>query len=81
MIHDLYQNWQADDADARQARVTQIRRTFEMIPLIASMKAVIGWKRHDPQWAEVRPPLVKAPRDKFEQLCARLDEIGFRMTV
>ncbi|GHU32653.1 dihydrodipicolinate synthase family protein [Betaproteobacteria bacterium] len=79
MIYELYQNWQAADADARQARVTEIRRTFEMIPLIASMKAVIGWKRHDPQWAEVRPPLVKAPEDKFEQLRTRLDEIDFQM--
>ncbi|MDR2452523.1 MAG: dihydrodipicolinate synthase family protein [Candidatus Accumulibacter sp.] len=79
MIHDLYANWRASDADARQARVTQIRRTFEMIPLIASMKAVIGWKRKDPQWAELRPPLDRAPKDKLEQLCARLDEIGFRM--
>ncbi len=79
MIADLYLHWQSADADARQARVTEIRRTFEMIPLIASMKSVIGWKRKDPQWAEVRPPLVKAPRDKFEQLCARLDEIGYQM--
>ncbi|MDR2788876.1 MAG: dihydrodipicolinate synthase family protein [Candidatus Accumulibacter sp.] len=79
MIHDLYQNWQAPDADARQARVTGIRRTFETIPLIASMKAVIGWKRNHPQWAKVRPPLLEAPQDKFEQLRARLDEIGFRM--
>ncbi|MDR1935414.1 MAG: dihydrodipicolinate synthase family protein [Candidatus Accumulibacter sp.] len=81
MIDALYQNWQAPDADARQARVTGIRRTFETIPLIASMKAVIGWKRHHPQWAKVRPPLLKAPRDKFEQLCAKLDEIGFEMNL
>jgi 4-hydroxy-tetrahydrodipicolinate synthase len=79
MIHDLYRNWQASDADARQARVTEIRRTFEMIPLIASMKAVIGWKRKDPQWATVRPPLVAAPQEKFAQLCAKLDEIGYVM--
>ena len=81
MIHDLYLNWQAPDADARQARLTEIRRTFEMIPLIASMKAVIGWKRKHPQWAEVRPPLTPAPRDEFRRLCAKLDEIGFEMNL
>ena len=79
MIHDLYLNWQASDADARQARVTEIRRAFEMIPLIASMKSVIGWKRNDPQWAAVRPPLVSAPKDKFEELRAKLNEIGYEM--
>ncbi len=79
MIHDLYLNWQAADADAKQARVTEIRRAFEMIPLIASMKAVIGWKRNDLQWATVRPPLVGAPKDKFAQLRAKLDEIGYVM--
>ena len=79
MIHDLYVHWQDADADERQARTTKVRRTFEMIPLIASMKAVIGKKRNDPQWAEVRPPLVKAPKDKLEQLCTELDKIGFQM--
>lgn len=79
MIHDLFVNWQAADADARQERITQIRRTFEMIPLIASMKAVIAWKRDDPQWAEVRPPLMSAPRDKFVELRDKLSAIGYQM--
>ena len=79
MIHDLFVNWQASDADARQERITQIRKAFEMIPLIASMKAVIAWKRNDPQWAEVRPPLMSAPKDKFAELRDKLNAIGYQM--
>jgi 4-hydroxy-tetrahydrodipicolinate synthase len=79
MIHELFVNWQESDADARQERITQIRRAFETIPLISSMKAVIAWKRDDPQWAEVRPPLVSAPKDKFAELRDKLNTIGYQM--
>ena len=79
MIHDLFVNWQQKDADEKQAKITAIRRAFELIPLIPSMKSVIAWKRNDPQWAEVRPPLMSAPKDKAEQLRSTLDEMGFEM--
>jgi len=79
MIHDLYVNWRASDAEARQEKITQIRRVFEMIPLIASMKAVIAWKRDDPQWAEVRPPLMSAAKDKVAELRDKLNAIGYQM--
>ena len=79
MIHDLFLNWQQGDADDRQAKITEVRRAFELIPLIASMKAVIAWKRNDPQWAEVRPPLMTAAQDKFDQLRDKLDQLGFQM--
>ena len=79
MIHDLFTNWKMDDADQRQEKVTAVRRAFELIPLIPSMKAVIAWKRNDPQWAEVRPPLMSAAKDKVEQLRAKLDELGYEM--
>lgn len=81
MIHDLFMNWQAADADDRQERITEVRRTFEMLPLIPSMKAVIAWKRNDPQWAEVRPPLLSASAEKFEPLRDKLNALGYQMTV
>jgi len=79
MIHDLFLNWQENDADDRQLKITTIRRAFELIPLIPSMKAMIALKRNDPQWAEVRPPLISAPKDKFEQMRIKLDELGYEM--
>lgn len=81
MIHDLFVNWQAADADDRQARITTIRRGFETLPLIASMKAVIAWKRNDPQWAELRPPLMRIPDDKLGPLRERLDALGYAMNL
>jgi 4-hydroxy-tetrahydrodipicolinate synthase len=81
MIHDLFVNWQASDADERQIKVTTVRRTFEMLPLIPSMKAAIAWKRRDPQWAEVRPPLTSVSVEQREPLCDGLNAIGYEMNV
>ncbi len=79
MIHDLFTNWRASDADDRQANITVVRRAFEMLPLISAMKAVIAWKRNDPQWAEVRPPLMSVSKDKAESLREKLDSIGYQL--
>ena len=81
MIHELFMTWQAADADAKQARVTGVRRAFEMLPLISAMKALIAWQRGDAQWAEVRPPLISLSKAQFEPLREKLDEIGYAMKV
>ena len=79
MIHELFMNWQAADADAKQAQVTGVRRAFEMLPLIPAMKALIAWQRNDVQWAEVRPPLMSLTKTQFEPLREKLGEIGYQM--
>ena len=79
MIHELFINWQAADADAKQAQVTGVRRAFEMLPLIPAMKALIAWQRNDVQWAEVRPPLMSLTKTQFEPLREKLGEIGYQM--
>jgi 4-hydroxy-tetrahydrodipicolinate synthase len=81
MIHELFMNWQGADADAEQARVTGVRRAFEMLPLISAMKALIAWQRKDAQWAEVRPPLMSLTKAQFEPLREKLGEIGYSMQV
>jgi len=47
----LYREWQSPDADRIQAEVDKVRTAFESLPLIAAMKAKLGW-------GAVRPPLV-----------------------
>jgi len=79
MIHDLYSSWQEPDADDKQARIISIRRAFEMLPLISALKSAIAWKRNDPQWSEVRPPLVSASDEKASMLQGKLDELNFSM--
>ncbi len=79
MIHDLFCHWQSADADALQARITGIRRAFETLPLISSLKAAVAWKRNDAQWREVRPPLVSASAEKARALEESLAALGFDM--
>jgi len=78
-IVDLYATWQQLGAEEKQTELTATRRTFEIMPLISSMKAAIAWKRHDELWCNVRPPLMNAPADKTAQLREALDKRGFAM--
>ena len=78
-IADLYATWKQPGADEKQAELTATRRTFEIMPMIPSMKAAIAWKRNDAQWCNVRPPLMNAPADKAAQLREALARRGFAM--
>ena len=79
MIHALFSRWRASGADELQARITEIRRAFETLPLISALKAAIAWKRGDPQWCEVRPPLLAATAEKASALAEKLAALGFDM--
>ncbi len=78
-IVDLYNNWKAADADERQAKITATRKVFEIMPMISSMKAAMAWKRNDPEWVHVRPPLMDAAEGKIAELKEGLNKIGFEM--
>ena len=78
-IVDLYKTWQQPGADEKQAELTATRRTFEIMPMISSMKAAIAWKRNDEEWINVRPPLMNAPADKAARLREALTKRGFAM--
>ncbi|MDR0577275.1 MAG: dihydrodipicolinate synthase family protein [Candidatus Accumulibacter sp.] len=79
MIHGLYARWRDADADSAQERITTIRRAFETLPTIAAMKCAIAWKRSDPPWREVRPPLMAIPAGQARALEERLAALGFDM--
>jgi 4-hydroxy-tetrahydrodipicolinate synthase len=52
------------DAEAAELdRVAAIRKTFETLPLIPSIKAVVARRLADPAYATVRPPLVTMSPD------------------
>ncbi|MDR0828200.1 MAG: dihydrodipicolinate synthase family protein [Desulfovibrio sp.] len=78
-IVDLYKTWRDAGADDKQAALSRTRKCFEIIPMIASMKCCIAWKRKYPSWAVVRPPLVRASAEKAEQLQKALQDDGFEM--
>jgi 4-hydroxy-tetrahydrodipicolinate synthase len=75
----LHAAWQAPDADARQARLDEIRGVFQQFPMIPALKAAIAHHGQDPAWATVRPPLVALTPDQARALVAELEGKRFSM--
>jgi 4-hydroxy-tetrahydrodipicolinate synthase len=61
----LYRDWQTPDADSLQAELDTVRAVFGSFPLIAALKAALGWHA-------LRPPLSELTGDQRSQLLARL---------
>ena len=78
-IHDLYANWRAEDADARQERITAFRQAMAEFPMIPALKAVIGLSTEDPDWGRVRPPLMPLDEAQVARLSDLLERHGFAM--
>ena len=57
-IAQLNREWQAPDADARQAALDGVRAAFQKFPMIPALKAAIAHFSGDAAWPTVRPPLV-----------------------
>ena len=74
VIRDLYDNWEADDAEDRQNRTNWIRDAIleSGFNMIASLKVIVGDQTGRPGWSRVRPPLVDLTEAEQEQLLARL---------
>lgn len=78
-IAQLFASWQADDADARQQRLNDIRGIFAKYPMIPALKAAIAHYSGDVSWVTVRPPLVELTSEQKTSLVAELDHAGFTM--
>jgi 4-hydroxy-tetrahydrodipicolinate synthase len=75
----LFATWKADDADAQQGRLNEIRTIFAKYPMIPALKAAIAHHGGDASWATVRPPLVQLTQPQTASLTADLDRAGFTM--
>ena len=75
----LFATWKADDADAQQGRLNEIRTIFARHPMIPALKAAIAHYGDDASWATVRPPLVELTREQKASLAGDLDKSGFAM--
>ena len=73
-IRDLYDNWQADDAEDRQNRTNWIREAILECGynVIASLKVIVADQTGRKGWSRVRPPLVDLTEKEQGQLLARL---------
>lgn len=74
VIRDLYDNWQADDAEDRQNRTNWIRQAILECEfnVIASLKVIVADQTGRQDWSRVRPPLVDLTEKEQGQLLARL---------
>jgi 4-hydroxy-tetrahydrodipicolinate synthase len=75
----LHASWQGADADAQQARLDEIRNTFQKFPMIPALKAAIAHYGGDASWGTVRPPLVALTAEQATALVAELDQRKFSM--
>lgn len=74
VIRDLYDNWQAIDAEERQTRTNWIRDAIldSGFNMIASLKVIVADQTGRPGWSRVRPPLVDLTTEEQSTLLARL---------
>lgn len=74
VIRDLYDNWQADDAEDRQNRTNWIREAILEcgFNVIASLKVIVADQSGRKGWSRVRPPLVDLTEKEQGQLLERL---------
>lgn len=78
-IHELYEKWQGEKAEAMHAELDAVRSTVEKYPMIPALKSVIGNFRGEAQWETVRPPLLALADDQKTELLDALHALGFRM--
>jgi 4-hydroxy-tetrahydrodipicolinate synthase len=79
-VVDLCRTWREPDAEEKQRSLADTRKIFEMMPVIASMKSYLALQLHDPEWATVRPPLLRVGKDKAALLQNELVSAGFTGT-
>ncbi len=78
-IHKLYVDWESNSADAMQDDLDVIRKIVQKYPMIPALKAIVADFSQDPQWANVRPPLVPLSSDQKSALIKELRQTNFEM--
>jgi len=78
-IHNLFANWQDDNADDLQAGLDEVRETFQKYPMIPALKQCVAHYVDDPVWEAVRPPLTKLTSEQKSGLIADLNALNFEM--
>ena len=71
-IDRLYRAWRLPEAETLQAQVDAMRGAAEKVPLIPGLKAIVAHHSGDPEWLQVRPPLVALARAQGDALLADL---------
>ncbi len=75
----VFENREGPGADELQAVATRVRDVFQAFPLIPGLKQQMSRFTEDPDWRNVRPPLIRMAEEAAEMLHERLWRVGFEM--
>ena len=75
----LAADWRDAEADAKQAALDRVRKTFQEFPMIPALKHAVAHGRRDDEWKRVRPPLVELNPAQGGALIEKLAAIGFEL--
>ena len=75
----LRADWRSDKAEAAQARLTAVRRSFETYPMIAALKAAVAHYGRAPSFAMPRVPLLPLGPELGNELVGALERHEFAM--
>jgi 4-hydroxy-tetrahydrodipicolinate synthase len=73
-IRDLFDNWQAPDADQRQSVLMWMRDVLGGYAAIPALKALVAQRTGDAGWLRVRPPLVALVEEQQKTLYTRAEQ-------
>ena len=76
-IHNLYKEWESNEADNLQQQLTQLRHVVEFYPMIPALKSMVAYYRKDPDWTIVRPPFISLEQETQQELVQKLERLGF----
>jgi 4-hydroxy-tetrahydrodipicolinate synthase len=75
----LYERWNTPEGRDLQAKADVIRKIFQSPNMIPAMKRAAAEFSRIPEWAIVRPPLVKLGEQDAQRLLRELQAAGFNM--
>jgi 4-hydroxy-tetrahydrodipicolinate synthase len=78
-IHRLYEGWNSAAGPELQAEADAVRKIFQAVPMIPAMKHVVSAFSAQPQWRNVRPPLVALDKAAGDKVSAELAAVVFDM--
>jgi 4-hydroxy-tetrahydrodipicolinate synthase len=80
-IRKLYDDFKASRAGLaeQQEALSDVRKILQLRPMIPVMKHLLADGLHDPDWRQVRPPLVPLPDVEASALESELNALGWRV--
>ena len=71
-VYDAHSAGKADEAEALQDRLTQLRASIEAYPVIPALKRLMAHLTGDEQWRNIRPPLSSLEERQAKDLLSNV---------